>query len=229
MKRILANFLYFKINDFFRESLNKYTRKAFQILPKLENPRILDVGCGTGVPTLELARLSDGEILGIDVNQFALDILNRKILENGLSGRVKTKFCSMSDMEFPDQCFDIIWSEGSIYKIGFLNGLRNWRHFLKKNGFLVVHDRIDGKQNDLKKVYNCGYNLIGQFELPEDAWWKEYFEPLEKELKKIYVKLTDTEVLKEFEKFQNEIDFLKENPKDCYSAFYVMKKDDTKT
>jgi ubiquinone/menaquinone biosynthesis C-methylase UbiE len=70
--------------DQFRERLNKYTRKAFKMLPKLEKPRILDIGCGSGVPTIELAKLSEGEIIGIDVNQPFLDKLNIKIEEESI-------------------------------------------------------------------------------------------------------------------------------------------------
>ena len=44
--------------DHIRENLNKYTRKAFRLLPKLKNPNIVDIGCGTGVPTIELAKIS---------------------------------------------------------------------------------------------------------------------------------------------------------------------------
>jgi ubiquinone/menaquinone biosynthesis C-methylase UbiE len=224
MKRILTKYAIYQINDVFRQELSKYTKKAYQYLPKLQSSKILDVGCGTGVPTLQLAQLNTGEILGIDVNQFAIDWLNKKILKNGLSERVKTRNCSITNMEFKDQSFDIIWSEGSIYKIGFLNGLKKWRHLLKNGGFLVVHDRIIGKKKDLEKISQLGYKLISQFELPKDSWRKEYFEPLEKELKKIYVTVTDKEVLQEIEKFQNEIDSLKADPKGCYSGFYIMQK-----
>jgi len=79
------------------EMLNelKYTIKAFRKLPKIEKPRILDIGCGSGVPTMELAKLSDGEIIGIDIDQESLDILSRKIEQEGLTNRVKAIKCSL--------------------------------------------------------------------------------------------------------------------------------------
>ena len=43
---------------------NKYTRKAFTYLKNLSSePFILDIGCGYGVQTLELARISKGKII----------------------------------------------------------------------------------------------------------------------------------------------------------------------
>ena len=55
----------------------KYTRKAYRMLPPLDRPSILDMGCGPGVPTLELARLSGGIVTGLDTHQPYLDELNR--------------------------------------------------------------------------------------------------------------------------------------------------------
>jgi len=65
--------------DHIRENLNKYTRKAFKMLPKCKSPHILDVGCGSGVPTIELAKISDGHIIGIDIDVTSLNLLQRKI------------------------------------------------------------------------------------------------------------------------------------------------------
>ena len=135
-------------HDYFRENLNKYTRKAFQMLPELKKPRILDIGCGSGVPTIELARLSDGEIIGIDTDESLLGKLGGRIEEEGFSDRVKIKKCSLFEMDFPDASFDIVWAEGSIYIIGFERGLREWRRLLKTDGFLVVHDKI----NDMSQI-----------------------------------------------------------------------------
>lgn len=94
--------------DQLREHLLKYTRKAFRMLPKMHNPRVLDVGCGSGVPTLELARLSKGEIIAIDIDQHSLDRLTRRIEQAGFSNRVKAVNCSMLNIDFPDESFDII-------------------------------------------------------------------------------------------------------------------------
>ena len=210
--------------DHFRERLNKYTRKAFQMLPKLEKPRILDVGCGSGVPTIELAKLSDGEIIGIDIKQSSLDELNRKIEEEGFSSRVKTMKCSLNEIDFPDESFDILWAEGSIWIIGFKKGLKEWRRLLKPNGFLVVHDEIKTVSNKLKKIPSYGYKLINHFQLLEDAWWTEYYRPLERRIKELSMKYKDKEALKILKKHQNEIDMVKRNPKEHSSAFYIMQK-----
>jgi len=211
--------------DHFRGRLNKYTRQAYQMLPRLKKPHILDIGCGSGVPTIELAKLSDGEIIGIDINQSLLDKLDRKIEEEGFSGRVKTRKCSLFEIDFPDESFDIIWAEGSIWVIGFEKALKEWRRLLKPNGFLVVHDEIKTVSNKLVKVPSCGYKLIHHFLLPEDAHWTEYYRPLEIRIKELHMKYKDnSEALGILKKHQNEIDMVKRNPKEHSSAFFIMQK-----
>ncbi len=211
--------------DYFRKRFIKYTRKAFQILPKLEKPRILDVGCGSGLPTIELAKLSDGEIIGIDINQSELDKLNKRVEEEGFSCRVKTVKCSVLEMDFPDESFDIIWAEGVIRIMGFEKSLKKWNRLLRPDGFLVVHDEINIVSNKLKKTASWGYRLLYYFSLPEDAWWTECYKPLEIRIKKLYMKYkNNSEALKILQKYQNEIDMVKRNPKEYSSAFYIMQK-----
>ena len=211
--------------DAFRERLVKYTRQAFQLLPEIQTPHILDIGCGSGVPTIELAKLSDGEIVGIDINQSLLDKLNRKIAEECLLNRVKAVKCSLFEISFPDESFDVIWAEGSIWIIGFEKGLKEWRRLLKPNGFLVVHDEIRTVSNKLQKIPSCGYKLVSNFSLPRDAHWTEYYRPLEKRIKELRtIYENDSEALKILKEHQDEIDLVKKNPKEHSSAFYVMQK-----
>ena len=211
--------------DRIRKRLLKYTRKAFRMLPQLDKPRILDVGCGSGIPTMELARLSQGEVIGIDIDQPALDKLTSKIREVGLTDRVQAINCSILEMDFPDESFDIIWSEGSIFVIGFERGLREWKRFLKPNGFLVAHDEKGNIEEKLEQISSCGYELLGHFTMSEDMWWTEYFAPLEKligEARKKYP--DDPKVFEEANSAQWEIDMFKKNPERNSSVFFIMRK-----
>jgi ubiquinone/menaquinone biosynthesis C-methylase UbiE len=211
--------------DLFREGLNQYTGRAFQMLPELDKPHILDIGCGSGVPTMELARLSNGQIIGLDIDQSLLDKLARKIEEAGLSSRVKTLKRSMFELDFPDESFDIIWAEGSISRIGFESGLKEWRRFLKPHGFLVVHDEITNLTKKTEQIPSCGYDLLGHFTLPEDTWWTEYYGPLEKRMNEIRTKHADEpQALLKLDKEQREIDLFKANPRQYGSVFFVMQK-----
>ncbi len=57
---------------------NKSTRKAYRMLKDLpKNPRILDVGCGPGMQTVELAKLSGGQIVALDFHEPSWSNLKR--------------------------------------------------------------------------------------------------------------------------------------------------------
>jgi len=224
----------------------RYTRRAFRMLPTLDRPRILDIGCGLGGPTLQLARLSQGNIIGIDVDTPSLDELTRRIKETGLSDRVRAVNCSMLDMDFPDESFDILWSEASIWVIGFERGLGEWRRFLSPSGFLVVHEMVwlqpDPPEEireywertysgirtvgeNVERVPACGYDLIGHFALPENTWWREYYGPLQErinELRREYA--GDPEAIAVLDAEQEEVDLYRRNRKWYCSAFFVMQK-----
>lgn len=211
--------------DPFRQRLLKYTRRAYHLLPALETPHILDVGCGSGVSTLELAKLSDGKIIGIDINQALLDKLNQKIEEEGLSHRVKTMNVSLLKMDLSDGRFDIIWAEGSLRIIGFEKSIKTCRQLLPQDGFLVIHDTTKILTANRKNIQTWGFTLTASFLLPEDAWWKEYYCPLETQIKTLTTKYqNNVQVLKMLERYQNEIDMVKENLHEYRSAFYILHK-----
>ena len=211
--------------DKIRKRLLKYTRKAFRLIPRMDKPRILDIGCGSGISTLELARLGQGEIIGIDIDQAALDKFTAKIKEAGLADRIQAINCSMFDMDFADEIFDMIWSEGSIYAIGFERGLREWRRFLKPGGFMVVHDEQGNVKGKLKQISKCDYELIGYFILSEDKWWTEYFAPLEKLIAESRARYSDDpKILEELRQAQKELDMFKKHPERNSSVCFVMKK-----
>jgi ubiquinone/menaquinone biosynthesis C-methylase UbiE len=112
------------LKDQIRSRLLKYTEKAFLMMPEMDKPKILDIGCGSGIPTLELARLGQGEVIGIDIDQTVLDKFIGKIAAAGINKRVKVFKCSLFDISFTEESFDVIWAEGAIHTIGFERGRR---------------------------------------------------------------------------------------------------------
>jgi len=210
-----------------RGNLLKYTRKAFQLLPNLDRPDILDIGCGSGIPTLELAALSNGQITALDNDQGQLDILAEKIKEQGLDDRITILNKSMTEMAFPARSFNIIWAEGSIFVFGFRKALEGWRKLLKPNGFVVFHDDATDTKMKLAYIPNCGYSLITYFTLSKEIWWTEYYAPLENKIQKILSSCqNDLKKLANIKKDQQEIEMFKNSPGQYSSAFFIMQKCD---
>jgi len=133
--------------------------------------------------------------------------------------------CSLLDMELPDESFDIVWSEGSIFVIGFRKGLQEWKRLIRPGGFMVVHDEMGNVKEKLEQISSCGYELLGYFMLDTDVWWKEYFAPLEKLVTETKTKYADDrEVLKALNQAQSELDFFRKAPERNRSVCFVMKR-----
>jgi ubiquinone/menaquinone biosynthesis C-methylase UbiE len=211
--------------DQLRAHFLTYTRQAFRMLPDLAAPAILDIGCGSGVPTCELARLSSGQIIGVDIDQACLDELTRKAEAAGYADRVKALHCSLFALEFPDESFDIIWAEGSIAIIGFERGLKEWRRLLKPHGFLVVHDEIGNLRQKLQLIPKSGYKLLGHFTISAATWWQEYYGPLENRIQELRGRYaSDPQALAVLAAEEREGEMVKRSPDRYASVFFVLQK-----
>ena len=115
-------------------------------------PKILDIGCGSGVQTIELAKLSGGHIIALDNYKPFLDKLNKNIQSAEFSNKIETVVGSMDAMPFDSESFDIIWAEGSIFIIGFEKGLEYWKQFLKPSGYLCISELTWLKPNPPKEI-----------------------------------------------------------------------------
>ena len=211
--------------DSLRENLLSYTRQAFHMLSGLSHPEILDIGCGSGLPTIELARLSDGKITAIDIEQDKLAVLINRVEEANLSDRISVLNQSLLNMEFPSGRFDIIWAEGSISVIGFEKGIIEWKPFIKNGGYLVVHDAKDQLRKKIKAIPRIGYDLIDHFILNDEVWRSTYYAPLEKYLKEIKKKYPrNTRVNLVLQSDLREIQEYYINSDRYQSVFFIMKK-----
>ena len=217
---------------------NRSTRKAFNIIPHPPaQPLILDIGCGPGVQTIELAKCSKGKVIALDNHQAFLDTLIKKAKAEGLLDQIVPQNCSMLDMDFAENSFDIIWSEGALYFMGFQNGLKRCHQLLKNNGFLAVTEIVYLASNPppplvqffereypdiqtvtdrLALIQTEGFRLISHFTLPESSWLDSFYLPMEEEINRLNNKYQGNAIaLSIFEEMKKEINLYKE-----YSEFY---------
>lgn len=202
---IITDFDLELIADFFRNlprqgpGSDAQTLRAMSFLPTTDDPiRIADVGCGSGAQTAVLASHLNGTIQAIDLLPEMLEELDRRLLRDGLCGKVTPVQASMEALPFTEEQFDVIWAEGSIYNVGFERGLGLWRPFLKPGGTIAVTDccfltaeRLDNdfmRENfpdigtvseKIAAMERAGYAPEAHFVLPENCWTENYYIPMQ--------------------------------------------------
>lgn len=206
---------------FIRSRLLKYTKKAYMMLPDFDKPDILDIGCGTGIPTQELARLSGGYITGIDISNDHLIYFMKRALKNQGLENIKIIRASLSNLPFKAETFDIIWGEGVMASIDFREGITMWGEYLRGGGCLVLHDENSNLDNKIAIINECGYKLLNHFPLSHDVWWYEYYSPLDKLISDLKNKNEKNPAL---DNDQREILMFRKNPEQFSSVYFLMEK-----
>lgn len=221
------------------------TRRAFDMVPGLPaGARILDIGCGPGRQTLELLTLTDAEITALDFLPMMLERTRALAVRHDVADRLVLLEKDMADMDFPEGFFDLIWSEGAIYNVGFEAGLNLVKPFLRPRGFVAFSDavwlsgerpaevlrfweaypEIDTVENKLAVAERAGYETVGHFILPANTWTDEYYDPMEQLIsvkKKEWFAIP--EAMAVIEEAELEIALFRKFP-DVYSyGFFVMR------
>ncbi len=175
------------------------TSKAAGFIDNIsKESRIADIGCGTGGQTMVLAQHMPGHITGIDLFPEFIDLFNRNAAKLDLQNRVKGIVGSMDALPFQEEELDLIWSEGAIYFMGFEEGLRAWRKFLKSGAYVAVSEAswfteerpkeiedfwqeaypgIDTIPNKVAQMQKAGYVPVAAFLLPEICWTEHFYDP----------------------------------------------------
>lgn len=226
---------------------NASTGRALQTFSALPaKPRILDVGCGGGMQTVHLARESGGHVTAVDISGPLLERLQQRANREGVAANIETLACSMDAMPFPENTFDLIWSEGAIYNMGLAEGLANWQRFLKPGGYIAVteiswltdappeeafsfwqaaYPKIAGIRENVEKIKNVNLLPVGHFPLPDSDWWDEFYHPMEKRCQELLTEYTEASESRDFlESELREIALFREYSSSYGYVFYLMQK-----
>lgn len=214
---------------------DKSTLKAISYIDFNKDSKlaILDVGCGVGAATLLLANyFKNSTIEAIDLFEHYLKVLDEKIDNT----RVFTCQMDMNDLDYPNDEFDIVFSEASAQVMGFNKALKEWKRVIKDNGYLIIselswikkpskesknfwkthYEEIDTIENKIAQITE-NYKFIDYFILPKSDF-ESYYSALENNLKD----LEDNNFKKDLKK---EIKVYRNNSDDYSYVFYIMKKE----
>lgn len=176
------------------------TREALRRLPRLpESARVIDLGCGPGRQTLVLARELGSPITAVDNHAPFLAELEAEAARRGLRHLVRTRCADFGQLEDPPGSYDLVWSEGAIYHLGWAGGLKRWRSLLAPGGLMALteatwlteappteaaafwreaYPSMGTLAENATTARGAGYQVLDTFTLPASAWWDEYYRPL---------------------------------------------------
>jgi SAM-dependent methyltransferase len=222
------------------------TKRAYDLMQDLPSaPYILDIGCGPGVQSVDLLKLSRGRVLALDFLPLMLERTLANAEAANVADRLEIVEQDMATMSFPAATFDIIWSEGAIYNLGFEKGLAAIKPFVKPGGYVAVSDavwlkpdppepvvkfweaypEIDTVESKLSVIDRLGYEQTGHFVLPATAWTEQYYDPMEKLIaSKLPEWQGEADAMTVLEEAKNEIAIFREYPSYYSYGFFVMRR-----
>ena len=206
-------------------------------------PVVLDIACGPGGQTIDLAELlPDARITALDAHEPFLLELERRAAARGLANRVATVHGDMRRLPFDPGSFDLLWCEGAAYIMGLAAALVAWKPLLRPGGLLALTEPVWLTDDPPLRVRACwadypamrgpdevravagshGYRTRGDFVLHEQAWWTHYYAPLEARLSQLEERYAgDPAAGIVLGEARDEIDCYRRHP-DCYGYFFMV-------
>ncbi len=249
---VIDDFDFSLIADFFKRierqgpGGDRETRLAASLIPSFgRHIRVADLGCGSGHQTAVLAKEFDCEIDAVDLLPEMMESLTERCKRERLTSIINPVQASMDNLPFKEESHDLIWAEGSIFIMGYENGLKYWHRFLKKGGFIAVSEsswlsnrrpknmswindnlpEIDSIENKIRQMTEAGYEPYAHFILPENCWTENYYKFMPTAMESFMEEHAGNKTAEIFvERLKEEIAYYEENKEMFGYVFYIGRK-----
>ncbi|MBK0399193.1 methyltransferase domain-containing protein [Limibaculum sp. M0105] len=130
----------------------------------LSGKTVVDIGCGAGGVTVELARsFGAGRVIGLDVEEPVCAAARRRVAKAGLADRVEIRKVEPGPLPLPDASVDMVFSKDSIVHIHDKDFLaREAFRVLRPGGWFAASDWLishDGEPTPAMKTYLAAEDL----------------------------------------------------------------------
>lgn len=199
---------------------------------------------------MALAKATGGQISAVDLLPPFLKQLETSAAERGLSDQIEIHTGNMGDLGplgLDEGSYDLIWSEGAIYIIGFDRGLSDWRRYLAPGGRVAVSevawlvdtppDRMrafwEGHYPGMRSqaenaaaIESAGYRLLDEFVVPDNEWWDDYYTLVEARLEVLRGERDDAPWQAVIAAHDEELSVVREGLHSFGYVFYIMEASD---
>ncbi len=168
-----------KLYDYEKYILWSMRKKAAEFLNLSTPKKILDVACGTGSQTYELAKLGH-EVIGIDLSPQMLEQSRKKCDQ-----KLKLSFLQQdaTNLSFKNSTFDIATISLGLHDMPFdvdLQVLSEMKRVTKKDGLILIVDHMEPRKNPIARLF---YPVIKRVET------KDYVPFIERGLEVILIEV----------------------------------------
>ena len=130
--------------------------------------RVLDVGCGTGTPSLELARAGH-DVTAIDPDPTAIELAGRTV-HKGRPGRLAYNQSDVATWAADEATFDVVVTTRTLHHLPEpAEALNQMRHWLRPGGRFVcvdfLHDPFDRRAARWLAQVRCLLEATGAYRL----------------------------------------------------------------
>lgn len=126
-------------------TMKTYPMTAVRMLRELGGVRdglCIDVGCGSGLLDVELAKRSNLKIIGLDIDPNVKGLFDKYIRQAGMEKRISIVIGDAQKMPFPDNYADVIVSRGTLTFIPDIGKcLREVQRVMKPTGVAFLGGR----------------------------------------------------------------------------------------
>lgn len=147
---------------------DKQLESTIEILSKINNPDVLEVGCGLGSESLYMS-LKGANVLGIDIKDERINVAlkRKKVIEESLNKKLNCNFKNISVLDLNiNKKYDVIWIEQAYHHLEPREIIsERISKLLKPNGYIIISEsNAYNMLIQLVLFYRRGFNTIKYYE-----------------------------------------------------------------
>jgi SAM-dependent methyltransferase len=119
---------------------------------------VLDVGCGYGAHSVELARRFGCEVVAADVVPRRLERARERIAKEGLEGQIRIVEAPIESLPLGDEAVDYVWCRDMLNHVRLCQALAECARVLRPGGRMLVYQTFDTElleQREAERLFSA--------------------------------------------------------------------------